>query len=225
MTEKKNSNNGMMLLLVPVLIVALAFLAYKYLVTPLLTQKKELNDTKYELQVRKIELQNLKQREVEFKDSIETARTKVNASLNKFSGGYSPEKSIMFAVPLEGEDITFDALTFNQKQLVTSMNLPIVNDTENGSYSISYSDIELYGEELVISYSCGYESLKALADHISTYPDRMNLKRADVSYNVDDGLLSGILGINIYSVVGGEKEYVAPVVSDIRLGEENIFTN
>ncbi len=228
MTDKKNSNNLVALLLIPVLIVGLAILAYNYLITPMLKQKKELSDKKYELQVRKIELQNLKTHEEEFKDEIEKARATVNKSLNKFSGGNSPEKSIIFSTRFE-EDAEFsafiDSLTFNPKELVTSMNLPMVTETEDGGYSISYSDIELYKEKLVMSFKAEYANLKNIMAYISAYHERMNISGAEISYNEEDGDLTGTITINQYSVVGGENQYKMDDIFGIRNGKENLFTN
>lgn len=223
---EKGSSNSKVMVLIPVLILVLAFFAYRYLVDPMVQEKKVLDDQKYELQQRKIELQNLKTREEEFKSGIEVARVQMNEALNRFAGGQSPEKSIMFA---NGIEMTlgpkFVSLSFNSPELVTSMNLPLIHEAENGTYSVSYSDVGLYRELLVIAFEADYGPLKQVTDFISKFDEKMNLKALDVSYEAESGRLTGTIGVNLYSVLGSDKQYVAPEITDIRIGEDNIFTH
>lgn len=222
---EKGSGNSGILLLVPILFVILAFMANNYLIAPLREQKQVLEDQKSVLQTRKAELQNLKKREEEFKTTIKTASVQINEALDKFAPGQRPEKSILFADGIEKTlGPTFSSLGFSEKELVTNMNLPLVNEAEDGTYSVTYSDIELYRENLTISYSAAYEQMKAVTDFISGFDEKMNLKSISASFDETKGTIAGNIIVNLYSVVGGEKVYEDPEIEDIRIGVENIFT-
>ena len=101
--------------------------------------------------------------------------------------------------------------------------MPIVTDNEAGGYGITYYDVSLLKETMSMNYTCTYEQLKRLVDFVNAYTERMNIESITVSYDAQTGNLTGDMTLNLFAVTGTEKEYVAPEINDLSLGETNIF--
>lgn len=224
--EKKNSSNTVQLLaVILILIVAMAFVGYRFVISPLQAEKKTKEEENYQLKVRKIELQNLATQENFFKDEIEKSRLALNTAMEKFSGGNTPEKSIMLVKKME-EDIKVEipTITFSDPSVITSVHMPKIKENENGTYDIEYFDVSVTKETITYSYTCDYYQLKDLNDFINYNREVMNLDSITASYDTERGLISGVIVQNLYAAVGGDKKYEEPDIRDIRLGEHNIFS-
>lgn len=219
---KKNSNPTQIILIVLVLVVLLVFVGYRFLLTPLQEEKKKKEDENYELEVRKIELQNKKSHETEYKKSIAEAQEQINKVMNRFAAGNTPEKSIMMIKDMEELiGVEVPAIGFNENQEVTSVNLPKINDTPTGDYTIEYYDITLNKSLLSVDYNCDYDQLKMVMDFLNMYAEesdenmteeaeereKMNLNSIECSFDNETGKLTGNMVINLYSVEGGDKVY------------------
>ena len=101
--------------------------------------------------------------------------------------------------------------------------MPIISDTEDGGYTVGYYDVSLLRETLGTQYTCTYDQLKKLVNFINVYPERMNIENITMGYNNETGLLQGTLTLNLYAVTGTSKEYIAPDISGLSMGQTNIF--
>lgn len=224
--EKKNSSNTVQLLaVILILIVAMAFVGYRFVISPLQAEKKTKEEENYQLKVRKIELQNLATQENFFKDEIEKSRLALNTAMEKFSGGNTPEKSIMLVKKMEDDiKVEIPTITFSDPSVITSVHMPKIKENENGTYDIEYFDVSVTKETITYSYTCDYYQLKDLNDFINYNREVMNLDSITASYDTERGLISGVIVQNLYAAVGGDKKYEEPDIRDIRLGEHNIFS-
>lgn len=224
--EKKNSSNTVQLLaVILILIVAMAFVGYRFVISPLQAEKKTKEEENYQLKVRKIELQNLTTQENFFKDEIEKSRLALNTAMEKFSGGNTPEKSIMLVKKMEDDiKVEIPTITFSDPSVITSVHMPKIKENENGTYDIEYFDVSVTKETITYSYTCDYYQLKDLNDFINYNREVMNLDSITASYDTERGLISGVIVQNLYAAVGGDKKYEEPDIRDIRLGEHNIFS-
>jgi len=223
--ETKKNNPMQVIALILVLIVAMAFVGYRFLISPMLAERDEKKEENYKLKVRKIELQNLATQEQFFIDEIEKSRIAVNTALNAYGGGNTPEKSIMFIKTMEDSlEIKVDSMTFSEPSTIQSVRLPKIAENEDGTYNVEYMDIAVQKETLVFPYECDYDQLKQMNDYINTYGEKMNVDNITAAYNSENGKITGSITLNLYAVIGGDNQYVEPEIFDIRLGEENIFT-
>lgn len=222
--EKKMGNEIQKFLLMLVLVVIMAVVAVMYVYLPLVEDKKAMVDENLALNTRWIELQNMARETEVYKAGINASRTEISKVLDRYGAGNTPEKSIMLVTRMESEvGMQIPNVSFSSPTTLTSVEIPKIQDTEDGQYNISYSNVNLLTETLTMNYSCSYGQLKQLIDFVNVYPERMNIKSVTVAYDSETGDLSGNLILNLYAVTGTDKEYEAPAVEDIRLGEENIF--
>ena len=224
--EKKKGNEMQIFLLMLVLVVIMVFVAVNYLYRPLVDERDALREENYNLNVRYIELYNMTANEEFWKEEINTSREAITEVLDRYSPGNTPEKSIKFVSDMERElEMRVPNVSFSSANMLTSVKMPMVQDLGEGneSYSIQYYDVNLLKETLSYNYSCDYEQLKKMADYINAYSERMNIESISVNYDSENNALAGNIILNLYAVTGTDKQYVEPDISDIRLGEDNIF--
>ena len=224
--EKKKGNEMQIFLLMLVLVVVMVFVAVNYLYRPLLEERQELRDENYKLNVRYIELYNMSANEGFWKDEINKSREAITEVLGRYSPGNTPEKSIKFVSDMEQElEMRIPDISFSGANMLTSVKMPMVQDmdAESETYAIQYYDVNLLKETLSYNYSCDYDQLKKMADYVSAYSERMNIEAISVNYDSETNALTGNIILNLYAVTGTEKQYEEPNISDIRLGEDNIF--
>ena len=224
MEEKKRSNDIKVFFLVFVLVILAAVLAYFYLYMPMTEDRNDLLKENHTLETRLITLKNKSQKETEFINGITTSNNEMEAVLNKYSAGNTPEKSIMMAARMEEEvKIHFPNLSFTEPSVVSSVQMPVVMKNEAGEYVTAYYDVNLLKETLTTSYVCTYEQLKEMIKFINGYPERMNINAITVSYDSETKGLTGSLSLNLFAVTGTDKAYLAPEINALRFGKENIF--
>lgn len=223
--ETKKGSNVKIFFLVFVLVIMVAVVSYVYLYRPLAEKRDTLLKENHELNVRLIELQNLAiEKEDEYMAKIKESKNTIQKLLNNYSAGNTPEKSIMMVNTMENEvGIRLPNISFSQPNVVTAVTMPMVVDGEDGSYGITYYDVSLLQESLTMGYSCTYEQMKKLIDFINVYPERMNIESMTMAYDSETGGLKGNVSLNLFAVTGTGKEYVAPDISGLSLGESNIF--
>ncbi len=222
--EEKKGSDLKVFFMVLILVVLAAVVAYIYLYMPLVEKRDALRQENYELEYRLIELKNMAVDEDVFVKNITQSREQIQKVLNNYSAGNTPEKSTMMINQLEQDlGIKFPNLGFGEAEELTTVKMPLISESGNGEYSIAYYDVSLLKENLSTSYNCSYEQLKQMATFISEYPERMNIESITMAYDTESGNLKGNLTLNLYAVIGTGKEYVAPDISGLSLGENNIF--
>lgn len=224
--EKKKGNELQIFLLMLVLVVLMVLVALNYLYRPLVEERTALRDENYKLNVRYIELYNMSAEEETYKGNIQKAREALDTLLKRYSAGNTPEKSIKFVNDMEEElQIRIPNVTFSAASLLSNVKMPMIQTAEDESYSIEYYDVNLFKETLSYNYTCSYGQLKKMADYIHANEERMNIESISVNYDNEKDALTGNLVLNLYTVTGTDKQYEEPDISNIRLGEENIFAN
>ena len=223
MTEKKGSDLKVFFV-VFVLVILAAVLAYSYLYMPKVEERDALLRENHALETRLIELKNMAVNEQDFINGINDSKESIQQVLNNYSAGNTPEKSIMMINSLENQiGIKLPSLNFSEPSIVTTVDMPMVSQNEEGKYVTSYYKVSLLQETLSTNYKCDYEQLKKLIDFVNDYPERMNIESITMAYDSTTGGLKGSLVLNLYAVTGTGKEYTAPDISGLSLGTGNIF--
>lgn len=218
------------LLLVLVLVVLLAFMGYNFLYVPQREKLDKLVEENFELEKNMIILQNKTRDEAMYKEKINASKEAMTEVMNRYAAGHTPEKSIMLVDTMVNEiGIELPNINFGSPSALTNVQMPIVKSTEGetgeASYTVDYYNVGITSESLSMSYKCTYDQMKQFVDFLNAYPERMNISSVSVSYDSETGNLSGSLLLNLYAVTGTDKQYVDPEITDIRLGDENIFGN
>ncbi len=209
------ANDKQIRLLLLLIIAVIVFVAFRFGYQPYSTKAEDLKAESKDY-IAKISILNGKilRRDV-FDEGIATSAEKCFEILKKYGGGNTPEKSIMFVHALENEaEMEISTVTFG-----TDTNLYYTNKLA----STTGLGIYLFKQPLTISYRTSYEGYKKAMDFINQYPERMNVESVTASYETLTGQLTGTMTINLFSVIGGENEYVEPGTGVTDFGTGNIF--
>lgn len=88
---------------------------------------------------------------------------------------------------------------------------------------VDVSNMTGYDSTISISYQASYERVKDMIQFINNYDDKMRIKNFSMVYNEENGDIKGNMLISMYSVAGNTKEYVEPVVKDVKVGIKSLF--
>ena len=150
---------------------------------------------------------------------IETATNEIANVLHKFPVTVMEEDMIMLGRSLEKvtDDTFVSNITFSgASNIFVATSRPV----EATTVPISYS---LYNNNILVSFKTSYDGLKEIMDYINENKNRMSVNNFSAAYDEGTGLVSGTTSINMYSVVGTDKEYVQQNLSGVSLGTDNIF--
>jgi len=209
------TNEKQLKLLLLAAVVVILFLAYRFGYQPY-TEKTSALQTEIKDYQSKISILNGKiLRRATFDEGIATSSDKCFEVLNKYGGGNTNEKTIMFVHALEQEaNMQISSITFG-----TDSNLYYTDKLA----STTGMGIYLYKQTITVSYRTDYNGFKAAMDFINQYPERMNVDSVTIAYETLSGMLTGTMSINLYSVIGGQNEYVAPATGVTDFGQSSIF--
>lgn len=222
--KKSNGKDVKVFFFVFILVIVAAVLAYMYLYMPLVEQRKALEKENYDLDVRLITLKNMARDEDMYKIGINESSKTIKKVMNHYSAGNTPEKSIMMVDYMEKEvGLKLPNLGFTLPTVLSTVQMPMVSEMEDGTYAIEYYDVTLLKETLTTSYACSYTQLKKLINFINAYPERMNIESISITFDSENNGLKGNLTLNLYAVTGTGKEYTPPVIDDLSMGSGNIF--
>lgn len=88
---------------------------------------------------------------------------------------------------------------------------------------VDVSSMTGYDSTISISYQASYEQVKDVIRFINNYDDKMRIKSFSMVYNEEGGDIKGNMLVSMYSVAGNTKEYVQPVVKDVKVGIDALF--
>lgn len=97
---------------------------------------------------------------------------------------------------------------------------PVIN---NSAQDVIIYDTTLYQVPLNLSIECTYDDFKGLITYIYNQPERMSVEGVSLSYNHENGELSGSMSLNTYYLLGTDKLYTEPCIPNMRMGVETIF--
>ena len=97
------------------------------------------------------------------------------------------------------------------------------NPSANGT-SVYKSDNKGYKTTLTISYEAEYSQWKQMINYINNYFSKNAIESMSMSYNVEDGTVTGTISVATYAVVGGDRKHVSPSFA-LPVGTDNIFNS
>ena len=197
-------------------IAAIGFCSYKFGYENYTEKAAAAQKQNQNYEARLAELQGKVDFEYLYDEGIVEAEEISKETLAKYGPGNTPEKTIMMVTMLEklcGVEIS--SISFNDSTPIFISEA--VDDGEN------ISGVELDKTFISINYLTTYQGLKDMMDFINDYAERMNVASFTAVYNQETGGLSGSMIINLYSVQDPDHEYVAPNISGVAIGTDNIF--
>ena len=173
-------------------------------------------------------LEVLEQRKADYLADTEKMKTYITGFENRFPADILPEDSIMMVKNMEDATRTYVAnISFGTIGEV-AYDAQASADTQPGEAPemiITYAETHMYEVPLGISIECTYDDFKGLVRYIYNQQERESIQGVNISYNGDDGKLSGNMNLNTYYLLGTDKVYGEPYIPDMPMGVQTIFGN
>lgn len=99
-----------------------------------------------------------------------------------------------------------------------------MEDQDTAASSLSKaSDYYLYNYPVTFSFNSSYSGLKQAVEYIVKYGERMTIEDLSAGYDSASGRLAGSITLNMYTLTGTQKTYLAPAVPEMSLGQAQLF--
>jgi len=233
-------------LLVYLLAVCIVAAAYMFGAKTFL-EKTEANDQQITEMSRELDdLTQIYNNHDEYSSEIRAGREQIQATMEKFPGGFTQENTILMILDIEKNTGAWIAkVSFSEEnalggeetatedgQIVTETesvetesveaNDEVVENTDE--VTINASDVRAVKQDLYLDYNCNYDEFKQFIKYIENYKSRLFISDITSSFSVEANEVSGTLTLTQYAVYGTNKEIDKPDFSDITRGTDNIFT-
>lgn len=94
---------------------------------------------------------------------------------------------------------------------------------DGNSGAVKASEYYLYNYPVTFSFNVSYSGLKTAVQYIEDYGERMTIDDISVAYDDSTGRLTGTMVLNMYTMTGTPKAYLAPAIDNMKLGVANLF--
>ena len=87
----------------------------------------------------------------------------------------------------------------------------------------NYGSCRMWYVPVTTSYETNYVSLKQLVKAVTEDSDKKSIEEISITYNEENGILSGSMLSNFYYLTGTEEVYTTPEVNGVPVGTSNPF--
>ena len=229
-------------LLVYLLAISIIAGAYFFVAKPLLDKQAALTTEINELQQRVTHYTDIYNNMESYESKIAEAQTKYNETCNKLFGGLNQDNTIMMVKDLEDTtDVWIARLSFQEEEVVFG-EAAAEGEAADGTGDVAATDatdgtaaeggeaeaagpasIQGVRQDLNIDYAASYDNFKRFIEYIQNYDERLFISSINATYSVDSGLVGGSIVLSQYAILGTDKEYKAPEINDVQLGNDTIF--
>ena len=229
-------------LLVYLLAISIIAGAYFFVAKPLLDKQAALTEEISELQQRVTHYTEIYNNMESYEGKIAEAQTKYNETCNKLFGGLNQDNTIMMVKDLEDTtDVWIARLSFQEEEVVFG-EAAAEGEAADGTGDVAATDatdgtaaeggeaeaagpasIQGVRQDLNIDYAASYDNFKRFIEYIQNYDERLFISSINATYSVDSGLVGGSIVLSQYAILGTDKEYKAPEISNVQLGTDTIF--
>lgn len=217
-------------LLVYLIAIGIVALVYFFVARPNLDKQQQLAIESDNLRMQVNHYNDIYNNLENYENRVAEAQTEYSETLNKFLVGLNQENTLINIKDMEQATNTFiSRISFQESQIVMGSGGENVvpegeEPTEGEDLTVSSSGLTGMKEDLNLEYSCSYSDFKRLIEYIQNYDQRLFITSINASYSPDENKVEGTLVLSQYAILGTDKENVAPDLSGIGVGVDNIFS-
>lgn len=230
-------------LLVYLLAIGILAAAYFFVAKPFMDKVDNISSEASQLQGDVNKLLSIYNNQENYTTKIAEEQVRFNEALQKFPSELTQESTLMMLDDIEkNTGAWISRVSFTEEEVVAGAsdssddNLEAdIASVENPEYStadynevidnaIPSGNMLSIQQNLQLDYSCSYNDFKKFLEYVENYKDRLYISSINSVYSADANEVSGSLVLTQYAVRGTGKEYIAPDLSDVNLGTDNIFT-
>ena len=151
---------------------------------------------------------------------IDAAAQTVEAELRNYPAAIRSEDVILYAVAMENQTgASIQSISFHAEEIQSQFS--VMDKAADGSYSTR--ELTAWRTGATVSCSLGYQQLKKVIDYVNKSGDRSALENVNVTFDSENGQLTGDIGFNQYFVASADDAYAPTAVSGVTLGRDDLF--
>lgn len=218
----KIKKNEVMFLLAALGVLA-AVLVYVQMYLPTLEQTDILTAENAQLSATVAELEGIATKKDTYIEETKNMLVDVNGIFAKFPPESRAEDAIMYAVELESQDrdtyissigITEPAVVYTAAPTMVKL---------SGGDEETERTYELAKQQITYTQEFDYAGMKRFVDSIVQDADRRAIETVTMAYDSGTGHLLGTTSMNLYTLMGTDKEYEPTKIPYMSIGTDNIF--
>jgi len=165
------------------------------------------------------ELKGYEEKLDSYKAGIDGMEGKIAAEMERYPTDVRPEDFVVYAIELE-EKIELDVtgIQFEDPVLISQFD----SIRKNGE-QYTVTPLAAYAYAATANCSLSYEELKDLIRYVNETPLCTKLDNVSVSFDSENGGLTGFFTLDKYFITSGSDPYVPTKVPDVALGTDDLF--
>lgn len=217
-------------LLVYLIAIGIVALVYFFVAQPNLDKQQKLAIESDNLRMQVNHYNDIYNNLENYEGKVAKAQTEYSETLDKFFVGLNQENTLINIKDMEEATNTWiSRISFQESQIVMgSGGENVVSEgeepIEGEDLTVSSSGLTGMKEDLNLEYSCSYSDFKRFIEYIQNYDQRLFITSINATYSPDSNKVEGTLVLSQYAILGTDKENVAPELSGIGVGVDNIFS-
>ena len=217
-------------LLVYLIAIGIVALVYFFVAQPNLDKQQKLAIESDNLRMQVNHYNDIYNNLENYEGKVAKAQTEYSETLDKFFVGLNQENTLINIKDMEEATNTWiSRISFQESQIVMGSgaeNAPAEGEEaiEGEDLTVSSSGLTGMKEDLNLEYSCSYSDFKRFIEYIQNYDQRLFITSINATYSPDSNKVEGTLVLSQYAILGTDKENVAPELSGIGVGVDNIFS-
>ncbi len=218
--------------------VLIAVLCWFFVASPYMEKREALEEENAVLQPKAEEYQSVHARVDEYRDSIVTLDNKAEEIVAHFPARIEREDQLMYWSNVDAaypSDLRFGDIELGEWDAVAVAGVDESDQTEvtydeegnpimtDEAAVAATADYKLYAATMGMSFISSYEGMKDLFKYVNSLNDRNSIESFEISYNTEDGILDGGVGMKLYYLEGTDKEYQPYFIPSVPTGVEDVF--
>lgn len=218
--------------------VLIAVLCWFLVASPNIEKRQSLESENETLRPKAEEYQAVHARVDEYRDSIVTLNNTADEIVGHFPSRIEREDQLMYwsnvdaAYPM---DLRFGDIELGEWDAVA-----IAGADEATQEQVTYdddgnavlpdevmeaatADYKLYAATMAMAFISSYDGMKDLFKYVNALNDRNSIESFEISYDREDGILQGSVGMKLYYLEGTDKEYQPYFIPSVPTGVEDVF--
>lgn len=211
---------GLIMIIVGLMV---AFLSYQFVYKPSMKELETVKEERKALEAQYEELKPVLDNQQQYATTIESISAKLSELVKRFPAYYLYEDGILYLREFEKRDdmtVFFDTFTIAESTLLDSYSgrvnkeekmFALANATINATFTLGTLE----------DNESGYKDMKTMVSAIYADSKPKNIEAITLNFNRTNGLVNGVMQMNMYSFTDGTNAYEDPEIPNLSVGLKN----
>ena len=234
MTVTKTERN----LLLGILGVAIAVAVWFFYASPTIDKTNQLRSENSTLKIQAEEYEAVNARFDEYLNNIAQYKVEMEEILAHYPADVRTEDQMMFWANIDHaypDEIAYGTVAIDERDYILVAGADDVNGANpvaNGDGTVPITEeqaeaasarFKLCGAPMAMDFASTYDGMKDMLRYIGEQYEKNSIIGIEVDYDEEAGLLKGAVGVELYYILGTDKEYTPYFIPSVPKGQADIF--